>query len=180
MSKPDSGLFKGTSGIEDFYGDVERVIARRVRGLDLTPHPVKQKQLSSKQNNKIKSKIAQRKATREEYKRFMWNKRFQTRRRKGVENFWTEEQQRLHRGEKGTRNWTREQQQAILNGEKPTFNGRALAGHHTYSATQYPHLANMAAVIYPATFTEHLKGWHGGNYKISLPGKRIRRIEELK
>jgi hypothetical protein len=179
MTKPDSGLFKDTSGIDDFYGDAERVIAERVQGLDLTPHPVKQKQLSSKQNNKIKSKIAQRKATREEYKRYIWNKRFKRRRDEGVINFWLSEQSRIENGQPTTRNWTKEQQQAILNGGKPTFNGRALAGHHTYSATQYPHLANMAAVIYPATFTEHLKGWHGGNYKNSLPGKRIRRIEEL-
>ena len=56
MTKPDSGLFKGTSGIEDFYGDAERVIAERVKGLDLTPHPITQKQLSSKQRKRIKDK----------------------------------------------------------------------------------------------------------------------------
>ena len=179
MTKPESGLFEGTSGIEDFYGDAESVIAERVKGLDLTPHPITQKQLSSKQRKRIKSKIENRTATKEEYKRYMWNKRFKARRDKGVDNAWTEEQKRLERGERGTRNWTYEQRQEILNGNKPKFNGVTLAGHHAYSAKDYPHLADRAEVIYPATRKEHLKGWHGGNYKKSLPGRRIRRIREL-
>ena len=40
MSKPESGLFKGTEGISDFYGDAEKIIAQGVQGLDLTPHPI--------------------------------------------------------------------------------------------------------------------------------------------
>ena len=46
MTKPESGLFRGTSGIEDFYGDAESVIAERVKGLDLREHPLQEKQLS--------------------------------------------------------------------------------------------------------------------------------------
>ncbi len=48
MTKPDSGLFDDTQGIDDFYGDAEKIIASRVVGLDLVPHPVTQKQLSKK------------------------------------------------------------------------------------------------------------------------------------
>ena len=128
MSKPESGLLSGTSGILDFYGNAESVIANRAVGLDLQPHPIKNKQLSAKQRAKIKSKIDARTATREEYKRYQ---------------------------------------------SKP------LEFHHTYSAIEYPHLANMGEVIYPATHDEHFKGWHGGNYKKSKPGKRIRRFREF-
>ena len=179
MTKPDSGLFKGTSGIEDFYGDAERVIAERVKSLDLTPHPITQKQLGSKQRKRIKSKIENRIATKKEYKRYIWNKRFKARRDKGVRNFLIDEKRRLENEKKTTRSWTPEQIAQIQKGKMPQFNGETMQGHHSYSAKEYPHLANKGAVIYPATREEHLKGWHGGNYRKSLAGKRIRRIRSF-
>lgn len=48
-----------------------------------------------------------------------------------------------------------------------------IAGHHTYSASKYPHLADKGEVIYPATFNEHLNKWHGKNFKNSYPGAPI-------
>ncbi len=179
MTKPESGLFKGTSGIDDFYGNAEKVIASRVKGLDLTPHPITQKQLSAKQKSRIQGKINSRTATKEEYALYMWNKRFKKRRDKGVADFWYQEETRIKQNQQGTRNWTSEQVDAILRGKKPKFNNKTLQGHHTYSAKDYPHLANEGAVIYPATKDEHFKGWHGGNYRKSKPGKRIRRIREF-
>ena len=179
MSKPASGLFHGTKGEIAFRGDAEATIASRVAGLDLREHPTPYKQLSSKQRRSIAQKVSRRTATAEEYKRYMWDKRFGKRRRDGVKNFWKQERNRLERGEKGTRQWTSEQRAAILSGKAAKFKGATLQGHHTYSASKYPHLANQGAVIYPATRTEHLKGWHGGSYKNSKPGQRIRLINEL-
>lgn len=179
MSKPPSGLFKGTKGIDDFFGNAETVISERVKGLDLTPHPIQMKQLSSKKMAKLKSKINSRKATREEYSLYMWNKRFKMRRDKGVNSFWYDEESRLRSGQQGTRNWSSEQVKAILNGDRPKYDYQTMQGHHTYSAKEFPHLANEGAVIYPVTKLEHLKGWHGGNYRKSKPGKRIRRIREF-
>ena len=179
MTKPDSGLFKGTSGIDDFYGDAERVIAERVQGFDLREHPLTKKQLSTKKKKAIKTKIKKRTATKEEYKHYIWNKRLQARRQAGIDALWVSEKMRILNNEKTTRNWTDEQKQAILAGDKPKHNSKTIQAHHTYSVLRYPHLSNRAEIMYPATFTEHLKGWHGGNYRNSLPGKRIRRIEEL-
>lgn len=179
MSKPNSGLFKGTSGIEDFYGDAEAVIAQRVAGLDLTPHPITNKQLSSKKMAIIRRKIDSRKATREEYALYMWNKRFKGRRDKAVKDFWTAETVRILENKPGTRKWTEAQKLEIGKGNKAKFNGVTLEGHHVYSASEYPHLSDNYLVIYPATHNEHLKGWHGGNYKKSIPGKRIRRIRDF-
>ena len=179
MSKPESGLFKGTSGIDDFYGDAESIIASRVKGLDLSPHPITQKQLSSKKRKQIEGKIENRAATKKEYSQYMWTSRFKKRRDKAVKDFWTAEAIRLLDEQKGTRMWTIEQRKEIIKGDKATFNNKTLQGHHTYSAAQYPHLADNHLVIYPATHYEHIKGWHGGNYKNSQPGKRIRKIREF-
>ena len=85
----------------------------------------------------------------------------------------------LELGNKPTRNWNTEQKQAILKKRKPSFNNQTMQSHHAYSVSQYPHLANIEGVIYPATPHEHLKGWHGGNYKKSIPGRRIRKIREF-
>ena len=179
MTKPDSGLFAGTQGIEDFYGDAEAIIASRVLGLDLTPHPITQKQLSAKQKARIKAKIAARTATREEYKRFMWDVRFTRRRKLGVNNFWEQERERIEQGKARTRNWNAEQIAAIMDGKTPKFLSQAMEAHHSYSAKDFPHLANRGNIIYPATHDEHFKGWHGGNYRQSKPGKRIRRYREF-
>lgn len=179
MSKPPSGLFHGTKGDRAYRGDAEGVIASRVEGLDLREHPTAHKQLSAKARRSIAQKIRNRTATREEYERYMWDKRFGKRRRAGIKNYWKQERNRLERGEAGTRNWTAEQRAAILSGKTPGFNGKPMQAHHTYSASRYPHLANLGEVIYPATYYEHYMGWHGGVYKNSLPGKRIRPINEF-
>jgi len=67
----------------------------------------------------------------------------------------------------------------ILSGKRAKFDEKTLQGHHAYSASKYPHLANRSEVIYPATFNEHFHGWHGGNWKTSLPGQRIKPIEDF-
>ena len=157
----------------------ERIISERTKGLDLEPHPTTQKQLSPKKMKELKQKITNRTITREEYEQYNWNKRFNQRRKEGVESFWRDERLRLSRGENGTRNWSDVQIKDILSGERAKFDGKTLQGHHTYSASQYPHLANRSEVIYPVTFNEHFRGWHGGNWKISLPGKRINIIDDF-
>ena len=179
MSKPSSGLFHGTKGDIASRGDAENVIASRVSGLDLREHPIAQKQLASKQRKAINKKIENRTATREEWKRKEWDRRFSKRRKSGVKSFWKQERNRLERGEKGTRNWSVEQRQLILSGKAPKFKGKTIHGHHTYSAAKYPHLANLGEIIYPATQYEHQMGWHGGSYKKSKPGGRIRPINEF-
>ena len=179
MSNPPSGLFHGTMGEIAFRGDAESVIAKRVKGLDLREHPVTQKQLSPKTRRALAKKIKNRTATREEYNRYMWDKRFANRRKRGIKKYWKEERNRLELGEQGTRNWTEGQKAAILSGRTPMFNGKPMQAHHTYSASKYPHLADKGVVIYPATHLEHHKGWHGGSYKDSLLGRRIRPIQEF-
>jgi toxin YxiD len=148
------------------------VIASRTGGLDLSEHP-REKSLTSKQKKAIKSKISNRTVTRKEYRRYESDRRFAKRRKEGVRQFWDQEKARLKAGLKPTRNWSKSQQEEILNNMKPTYNGKSLQGHHTYSASKYPHLANRGEVIFPVTFDEHLYGWHGGNFKNSLPGKPI-------
>ena len=157
----------------------ESIISERTKGLDLEPHPTNQGQLSPKKMKELKQKIADRTITREEYEQYDWNKRFSKRRRDGVDLFWLDERKRLMNGEASSRAWTSSQRQDIIDGKKPTYNGKTLQGHHTYSASQYPHLANRPEVIFPATFNEHFYGWHGGNWKMSLPGERINTIEDF-
>ena len=157
----------------------ESIISERTKGLDLEPHPTTQRQLSPKKMKELKQKIADRTITREEYEQYDWNKRFSKRRRDGVDLFWLDERKRLMNGEASSRAWTSSQRQDIIDGKKPTYNGKTLQGHHTYSASQYPHLANRPEVIFPATFNEHFYGWHGGNWKMSLPGERINTIEDF-
>lgn len=157
----------------------ESIISERTKGLDLEPHPTTQKQLSQKRMRELKQKIDDRTITREEYEQYDWNKRFTQRRNEGVESFWRDERVRLSRGEKGTRDWSDEQIKDILSGKRAKFDGKTLQGHHTYSASQYPHLANRSEVIYPVTFNEHFYGWHGGNWKTSLPGMRINMIDNF-
>lgn len=179
MSKPAVDLFPGSAGDLAFRGDAEAVIAERTAGLDLSPHPITMTQLTPKQRREIKQRIANRTATREDFKRLEWDRRFGNRRRRGVNRFYVEERERLLRGEKGTRNWTEEQRLAIINKKRPRFDGKTMEVHHTYSASQFPHLADKAAVMYPATRKEHLYGWHGGSYKTSKPGKRIRYLTQV-
>ena len=67
----------------------------------------------------------------------------------------------------------------MFNAKRAKFDGKTLQGHHTYSASQYPHLANRPEVIFPVTFNEHFYGWHGGNWKMSLPGERINIMQDF-
>ena len=178
MSKPRSGLFQGTIGERAITGP-EQIIAARTAGFDLREHPITQKQLSSKRMQHVSAKIASRTASKAEYKALMWNKRFSARRREGINAFWRQERARIINGDKPTRNWSSKQIEAIIHHRIPSFKGVAIHAHHSYSASKFPHLANRGEVIYPATHREHHKGWHGGNYKKSLPGRRIRIIVEF-
>lgn len=147
MSKPACGLFRGTKGDRAIAGDAESVIAARAKGLDLSEHPIGQKQLSSGQRRSIAQKIKNRTATKEEYRRYMWDRRLGRRRKNGIDEFWAQEALRLSMGQKGTRNWSAEQREAILAGKKPKYNGRTLESHHTYSVARYPHLANRGLLF---------------------------------
>lgn len=111
----------------------------------------------------FKKKIDDRTITKAEYDQYEWNKRFSKRRTSGVDDFWYQERQRILNNETLTRDWNQEQITDILNGKKPKVDGKTIQGHHSYSASQYPHLANKGEVIYPVTPNEHFNGWHGGN-----------------
>lgn len=41
------------------------------------------------------------------------------------------------------------------------------------------HLANKGEITYPATYNEHLNGWHRGNYQKGLPGEPIKYISDF-
>lgn len=157
----------------------KQVIEQRSEVLDLKPHPSNNKQLSSAKMEEIKHKIDTRTATREEYKSYEWNKRIRKRRSDGVKKFWNQERERIINNKPTTRNWTPEQTEAILNGKTPKYNGKPISGHHSYSVSEYPHLANKGEIIYPATYNEHLNGWHGGNYQKGLPGEPIKYISDF-
>ncbi|WP_443217508.1 hypothetical protein [Sporolactobacillus sp. CQH2019] len=47
----------------------------------------------------------------------------------------------------------------MVSGKKPNFDGKPIVGD-SYSASKYPHLADKGDIIYPATYNEHLNGWH--------------------
>lgn len=159
--------------------NAKEIISKRVSGLDLNEYQVTNKQLSSKKMLEIRSKIDNRTATKAEYEAYEWNKRFSARRREGVKQFWNQERERIINGESITRNWTTEQIQDILNGRTPKYDGKPIQGHHSYSVSKYPHLADKGEIIYPVTPNEHLKGWHGGNYKNSNPGEPIIDINDF-
>ena len=175
MSKGNSGLFAGTTGSTIatlLHG--QDIIASRVAGMDLREHP-RGKSLSAKQRKEIASRIKSRTATREEYAQYYSDRRFSKRRKEGVRQFWVQEQMRILTGKQTTRTWSKSQRQDILNSKRPKYNDKTIQGHHTYSASRYPHLANQGAIIFPVTFDEHLYGWHGGNFKNSLPGRPIKK-----
>lgn len=179
MGSGTSGLYSGTVGDTTSEASAEDIIALRVVGFDLREHPIGQVQLSGKAKKVLSQKVVTRTATKEEYKRLQWDRRFSNRRKTGIKLFWKQERRRLLRGESGTRNWSPEQREAIISKKPVQFNGVTLQAHHTYSAALYPHLANKGEVIYPATSREHRESWHGGSYKKSMPGKRIRRMSEF-
>ena len=163
-----SSLFKGTEGAAD-----ADIIADRVSGFDLTPKEKPYNILGSKKMSELKGKIDNRTITKDEWNLYDWNKRFKNRRDAGVDAFWEQERQRILNGERTTRNWSNEQIEDVLNNNVPKYNGKAITGHHSYSASKYPHLADKGEVIYPATFNEHLNKWHGRNYRNSNPGSPI-------
>ena len=163
----------------DYNQSSKDIISERTKDLDKQEHPTKQKQLSAEKKSELKKKLDNRTITREEYKQLEWNRRFSNRRSRGVKRFWSQERKRLLNGENGTRNWTPSQKQDIINRKTPRFNGKALEGHHSYSASKYPHLADKGDVIFPVTENEHLNGWHGGNFDNSIPGEPIKNITDF-
>ncbi|NPC94179.1 hypothetical protein HOO54_18605 [Bacillus sp. WMMC1349] len=159
IPKVEKDVSKGASGSKT----AEQVIADRTKGLDLSAHPTQQKQLRVKKMKELKAKIGNRTITKAEYEQYTWNKKFAKHRNSGVNDFWYQERQRILNNETPTRNWDQRQLNDILNGKKPKVDGKKVQGHHSYSASQYPHLANKGEIIYPATPNEHFNGWHGGN-----------------
>ena len=180
MSKPNSHHFKGTTSLHNSSvnnPNTHDIISGRVKGLDLRKHPTSQ--LSSKKIAEVKTKIKQRSATKKEYKALRHSERFAKRRKQGVKRFWEQERNRIINNQKTTREWSASQKNDILNFRIPKYKGKTIAGHHAYSASQYPHLADKGEVIYPVTFHEHFVGWHGGNFRKSRPGKPIRHIKDF-
>ena len=184
MSKSNSGHFSGTGGAKlsrytlGIHSKLTKpsesdIIASRVKGLDLREHPSKYKQLSSKKMTALRKKKQARTMTQLEYKTYESNKRLSARRDEGVKAFWRQERQRIKNDAPTSRDWTPQQMHDILHRKKPKENGKTLHAHHTYSVSRYPHLANRGEVLFPATFKEHLYGWHGGSFKKSLPGKPL-------
>lgn len=164
----------------DYNQSPKEIMAERTKGLDTREHPSKYKQISAKEKSRLESKVRDRTITKDEYKKLEWNKKISAKRQDAVNEFWDQEQIRLQKGENGTRNWSPQQKADILNGKRPTYNGKTIQGHHTYSVSKYPHLSGNSEVIYPATFNEHLKGWHCGNFRNSLPVEPIRTIIDFK
>ena len=160
----------------DYNQSPKEVISERTKELDKQEHPTKNKQISAKEKTKLKTKLNDRTITKDEYKRLKWNEKISQKRQNGVNNFWEQERTRLQNGENGTRNWTSQQKIDILNGGRPKYNGQTLRGHHSYSVSKYPNLADKGEVVFPATQNEHFNGWHGRNYKNSLPGEPINTI----
>jgi len=128
------------------------------------------KPLTPKQKKAIQAKVKNRTATKEEYKRLQWDRRFNNRRSRGVDRFWSQEKARLKAGESGTRDWSPEQRADILNNKTPKFDGQAIEGHHKYNALDYPHMADDPKNIFPTTWTEHFHRWHGGNFRNDTSG----------
>ncbi|MBC6309513.1 hypothetical protein HCJ66_08085 [Listeria sp. FSL L7-1582] len=181
---PKSNLAKIQKELEirDFSNtskNAKEIISERVNGLDLREHPTQIKQLSSKKMQELRQKVDNRTITKQEYVEYNWNKKFAKKRKAGVTEFWDMEADRITNGEFTTRNWSDNQMEDILMGKVPKFDGKSIAGHHSFSASKYPHLADKGEIIYPATFNEHLYGWHGGNWKNSLPGEPIIIIKDF-
>ena len=183
MSKPSSGHFGGTVGSLNAakniaQGSCSHVIIDK-KNLDNREHPTKYKQLGSKKLKVLREKVQDRTITKEEYKRLNWQNRLTARRNEAVKDFWEREKFLIQNNLPSTRNWSAKQRLDILNGKKPKFNGKAMSSHHTYSVARYPHLANRMDLIFPATYYEHIYGWHGGNTRKSLPGMPIKIISEF-
>lgn len=181
MSKSGSGLFIGTAGdiSSRNYYPIDAKHGIMYNSLDLRPHPTKYKQFNSKKLKEFNRKEASRTLTKAEYKRREWQKRLNIRRKAGIDAFWEAEKERVLNGLPTTRNWSAAQRADILRERRPKFRGVTMQSHHTYSVAQYPHLANIGHLIFPATKNEHFYGWHGGSTRKSLPGKPIKVIKEF-
>lgn len=185
MSKPSSGHFQGTagsnhSGSASFTNySASDIIAERVKGMDLRPHPTKYKQPSLQRLKKLRAKERNQTITKQEYKLLDWSRRFSRRRERGRDTFWDEECERIRKGLRPTRNWSSEQRKDILNKKRPRYKGKTLEAHHAYPASMYPHLADKHEVIYPVTHSEHLHGWHGSSYRKAIPGKPIKKKSDF-
>ena len=177
MSKPLSNHFHGTTGERKFLASHGQngsdIIKERVQGLDLREHPVKHK--STLSIKRIRQKVKERTANKEDYRKLDRTKRLSDKRQESVKEFWEAERNRIISHKPTTRNWTAEQRKTIIDGGRPKSNGRTMQGHHTYSVSKYPHLAGNHRVIYPVSFEEHLYEWHGGNFNQSLPGRPFAR-----
>ena len=181
MSKPSSGHFKGTTGsrlAQSYSSTIEKnnAIIKKDE-LDFREHPTKYKQMSSKKLKQLREKEANRTITKDEYKRKEWQRRLTNRRNEAIREFWKNERRLIKNNLPTTRNWSAEQRKDILAGKRPKYDGKAIASHHKYSVSKYPHLSNRRELIYPATFYEHIYGWHGGNTRNSLPGIPIKYIK---
>ncbi len=183
MSKPTSGHFKNTLGSRSHgahdFSRFEIESLEYAKREEIVPHPIKRKQMSTKKKKELRNKVRNRTITKKEYKELDWNRRLAIRRNKGVNLFWNHEKQLLDSKLPGTRNWTDQQERDILNNKRPKFKGKVIKSHHTYSVKLYPHLADRAEFIFPATDNEHFNGWHGGDYKNSLPGIPIKFIKDF-
>ncbi|MBR4779841.1 MAG: hypothetical protein IK014_00610 [Lachnospiraceae bacterium] len=175
MSKCNSNHFTGTTSLRNsalHTSSESDIIAERVQGLDLRPHPTKQ--MGSKRMTKVKVKINARTATKDEYQLLRHTERLNERRDEGVRAFWEQERERIISGKKTTRTWNSKQRESILNVYATRPKGINIQGHHTYAVSQYPHLANRGEVIFPVTFYEHLHIWHGGSFFKSSPGRPVK------
>jgi hypothetical protein len=163
----------------DYNQSPKEIISERTKELDTREHPSKYKQIGSKEKARLEAKEKARTITKEEYKTLDWNRKMSAKRSKGVREFWKQERKRLIKGENGTRKWNEQQKKDIINRKTPRHNGNPIQGHHTYSVSKYPHLADKGEGIFPATSNEHLNGWHGGNYNNSFPGEPINNISDF-
>ncbi|MBB5198179.1 RHS repeat-associated core domain-containing protein, partial [Anaerocolumna cellulosilytica] len=128
------------------------------------------KPLTPKQKKNLKQKMKNKTITQNEYNHLEWDRRFNNRRKRGVDRYWSMEKKRLDSGMDGTRDWSDSQKQDIQNRKTPTFNGEPIEGHHKYNALDYPQLADDPNNIYPATNNEHFNRWHGGNWQNDTNG----------
>lgn len=156
----------------------EQVIADRTQAFDLNSYPQKYPQLSAKKMKELKTKVNNRTITQAEYKQYTWNQDINSKRKLAVKDFWNQERIRVLQSNP-TREWLPEQTTDILKGNTAKYNGKALQGHHTYSVSKHPHLADAHEIIYPATFDEHFYGWHDGNWKNSIPGQMINPLKDF-
>ena len=91
MSKPSSGHFSGTTGSKNTSKNLSQNNDKSViitpKGLDLREHPTKYKQMSSKKHKILREKEANRTLTKAEYRYKEWQRRLNTRRKEGIDNF---------------------------------------------------------------------------------------------